>query len=101
MIEVFSDREDEGAHERFQGWRERHYEDGIFLNVRSPTTATLHRASCPHLKGSDWGPEELAGSLTHHPKVCSLDPNELKLWARKEGVTDLDRCRDCERLAAF
>ena len=101
MIEVFSDRDGPGAHDRFQGWRERNYEHGLFLNVRSPATAMLHWAACPHLKGSDWGPEEPAGSLTRHPKVCSANREELESWARSEGVRNLSRCRDCERLAAF
>lgn len=59
MIETFSDREDgPGAHQAFQGWRETHLADGFFLNLRTSNNAMLHRASCPHLGDTDWGPND-------------------------------------------
>jgi len=99
MIETFFDREGAVAHGDFQRWRARHFEDGYFLNVKSPSYVMLHRSACPHLEGTDWlRPEQGFGSLTKSKKVCSTHPQELEHWASENATATLSRCKDCERL---
>jgi hypothetical protein len=100
----FWDREDARAHEGFQRWRERHFGDGFFLNLRSSRSVMLHRSACPHLGATDWGPEDpdgFWGSLTRNKKVCHADPRVLERWALEKTGAPPARCSDCERLGAF
>ncbi len=99
VIETFFDRDDENAHGDFQSWRQRHYEDGYFLNFKSPNDVMLHRSPCPHLGDTDWDRAEQGfGSLTRSKKVCSTDRLELERWVDENATGTLKRCRDCERL---
>jgi hypothetical protein len=100
MIETFFDRDDDNAHDHFQRWRSRYWDDGFFLNYKSPNNVMLHRSPCPHLGDTDWARAEYGfHSLTRSKKVCSTDRRELEQWAREHTASSLKRCRDCERLA--
>jgi hypothetical protein len=99
MIEIFSDRDGEEAHANFQRWRDRHWGDGFFLNLRSPSNVMLHRSPCPHLGDTDWAAYEHGwGSLTRTKKICSIDRRELERWASENATAALKRCKDCEHL---
>ncbi len=99
MIESFFDQDAENAHAAFQRWRGYHYEDGYFLNYKSPNSVMLHRSACPHLSDTDWARFEHGyGSLTCNKKLCSTDYRKLERWATGNAAVGLERCRDCERL---
>jgi hypothetical protein len=100
MIEAFFDRDGEDAHRKFQRWRARHWNEGLFLNVRSPADVMLHRSPCPHLGDTDWARDEHGwGSLTRSMKVCSTSRRKLERWASENATVTLKRCQHCERLA--
>ncbi len=84
MLKIFDDREENDA---YIAWTEANGTFGFYLNVKTKTTAVLHKAKCKH----KW---EKGGSNTENKKVCSQIKSELLDWAKTNGVTITD-CRDC------
>jgi hypothetical protein len=84
------DAEDRGANELFAAWRREHSQ-GYFINYGSPTDMMIHRVGCPHFIFRE------ARNLTSYKKVCSESIEELRGWARTNGVTEADCCRTCFR----
>jgi hypothetical protein len=85
MIEIFDDRRDKYANDRFQAWR-RNNPDGFLLNPKSPTKYQLHSVDCRHLGDSANTRDDYDESLTAKPKDCSLGVEELERWAEERGA---------------
>jgi hypothetical protein len=73
-----------------------HHRNGFVLDGnRKPTKhhLMLHRATCPEIKHSATKTTHL--TTGHHMKVCSLDAEELKAWAKEETGADPNGCVSC------
>src|SRR5215207_2234806 len=96
VVEIFFDREDAEAHIKFHRWRQRHHQDGYYLNYKGPRDSTLHRAPCWHLRAQRaLGPRRQRRSRQLEPDQESL----LHLWARIGRVGQREgRDDSCETL---
>lgn len=84
MPTIFDDRAD---NDKFMEWTEANSMFGFYLNVKTLTTAVLHKAKCKH----KW---EQGGSNTENKKVCSRIKADLLDWAKGNGVS-ITECKDC------
>ena len=92
MILIFHDSQGESDHQQFIEWAGLNPR-GFFVNLRTVSDMTLHRAGCDHFIFS---PDEKV-SLTARTKVCSVNKDELGEWIKTYyPAADLKYCRDCE-----
>jgi hypothetical protein len=94
MTIEFHDKNGPDEHERFQQWRRENH-SGFFINCKSPNNMMIHTVSCSHSGDTEWGRDGEWGSLTKNRKICSTNPEELRVWAGKNSGAALKKCRDC------
>src|SRR6516225_6811275 len=100
MLDVFEDdvRTGASAHASFQAWRARN-PNGYVLNVHSAKEVMLHKVLCTHFGDVHWSSSDEQKSLTEHPKVVSLDPDELVDYASRTYPGSLRPCGSCRPIA--
>jgi hypothetical protein len=73
-----------------------HHRHGFVLDCnRKPTKhhLILHRATCPDVKHS--ASRTTHWTTGHHMKACSLDAEELRVWANDETGAEPNGCVSC------
>jgi hypothetical protein len=73
-----------------------HHRNGFVLECsRKPSKhhLMLHRATCPSIKHS--ATKKTHWTTGQHMKACSLDAEELNVWAREQTEAEPSGCVDC------
>lgn len=74
--------------------------EGFVLNARQspgPSYLVIHSASCGHISGHASKYAQNAFTGRDYIKVCSIDIEELRAWARSLGAMAFSAiCKDCQ-----